>query len=157
MQNTPDNHRSAGLVRFYHALLIGRGGDDAEDDFARVAGQIASMYPEIRSLTDPAARLEAARRVVYGRDAGAVVCLEGRCQFSVHDCPFAPLAPEFLELCAFARTALNALFGEGVEQSEWIVRGDPRCTFAISRAAPDTTSQTQPGRSSNPPLAPPAT
>ncbi|MBI2246856.1 MAG: hypothetical protein HYU65_02805 [Armatimonadetes bacterium] len=138
MRNTPDYHRSAGLVRFYHALLIGRGRDDAEDEFARVAGQIASMYPEIRSLTDPAARLEAARRVVYGTDAAAVVCLEGRCQFSVHDCPFAPLAPEFLELCALARTVLDALVGEGVEQSEWIVRGDPRCTFVVEGRALDT-------------------
>ena len=96
----------------------------------------AAVHPEIRRRPDVAARLEAARALVFaGMDSSAVTPTENGFQFSLHECPVASLALEFGELCCAARTVLSGLLGQDVEQSEWIIRGDPRCTFEIRRTA----------------------
>lgn len=93
------------------------------------------MHPEIRTLSDPAQRLEAARKVLFGEtDSTPVERVGRRAQFSVTDCPLGPASMDFRDLCRFARMVLTELVGAEVEQTEWIVRGDPRCTFQVRAA-----------------------
>lgn len=104
--------------------------------FPTLGRVFASMHPEIRRLPDTPARLEAARRTVFaGIDSSAVTHTDTGIQFSIHECPLASVALEFGELCCAARMVLSGLVGQEVEQSEWIIRGDPRCTFEVRRAA----------------------
>lgn len=117
------------LLHFLDAQRSCRSRTVIEASFRPIAERLAAMHPEIRELPDPSARLEAARRVLFGAEADATMCTEGGCQFSVHSCPLVSTALEFRELCAVARAVLSALTGDEVEQSEWIIRGDPRCTF----------------------------
>lgn len=120
------------FLRFFHQWKRILGPVDVEGQFGRLADQIASMYPEIRALPDPAERLEAARRVLFGEaDSTPVVRLDRRCEFSLHSCPLGPSSLQFRDLCRFARMVLTELVGTEVEQTEWIVRGDPRCTFQV--------------------------
>jgi predicted ArsR family transcriptional regulator len=121
----------ADLLRFLDAQRSCRSRTVIEASFRSIAERLASMHPEIRELPDPLARLDAARRVMFGAEADAPVCTEDGCQVSMHSCPLVSTALEFRELCAVARAVLSALTGDEVEQSEWIIRGDPRCTFEI--------------------------
>jgi predicted ArsR family transcriptional regulator len=110
--------------------------DQIEAMFPSLGRVFAAVHPEIRRLPDVAARLEAARALVFaGMDSSAVNPTETGFQFSLHQCPLASLALEFGELCCAARMVLSGVVGHDVEQSEWIVRGDPRCTFEIRRTA----------------------
>lgn len=124
----------AHLLRFLDAQRSCRSRTVIEASFRPIAERLASMHLEIRELPDPSARLDAARRVLFGAEADATVCTEGGCQVSLHRCPLLSTALEFRELCALARGVLSALTGDEVEQSEWIIRGDPRCTFEIRAA-----------------------
>ncbi|HLE77620.1 MAG TPA: helix-turn-helix domain-containing protein [bacterium] len=110
--------------------------EQIEAMFPSLGRVFAAEHPEIRRIPDTAARLEAARQVVFaGLDSSPVTRTESGLQFSLHECPLASLALEFGELCCAARMVLSGVVGQDVEQSEWIVRGDPRCTFEIRRTA----------------------
>ena len=124
----------AHLLHFLDAQRSCRSRTVIEASFRPLAERLASMHPEIRELTDPSARLDAARRVLFGAEADATVCTEEGCQVSLHSCPLLSAALEFRELCGLARGVLSALTGDEVAQSEWIIRGDPRCTFEIRAA-----------------------
>ena len=120
------------FLQFFHQWKRILGPVDVEGQFRRLADQIAAMHPEIRALPDQAQRLEAARRVLFGEtDSTSVVRLDRRAQFSVIDCPLGPASLDFRDLCRFARMVLTELVGAEVEQTEWLVRGDPRCTFEL--------------------------
>lgn len=120
---------------FLHALFAGmhaEGRERIEALFQQVAEQVAAAHPEIRKLPDVRERMEAARRIFFGEaDSTGTGVTEDGLQFSMHTCPLAPLSMEFGDLCCMARQALSNLVGREVEQSEWIIRGDPRCTFEV--------------------------
>ncbi len=135
---------SAGVPEDYPALLRSlheagqhRGRREVEAAFAEVAARIAAAHPEIRQIPDVAARLEAACRVFFrGVEPQPVTRTDGHWQVSITTCPLAPLALEFADLCQLARLSLAELTGLEVEQSEWITRGDPRCTFEVRLPRP---------------------
>lgn len=130
------------LLRLLHAGLQRQGRGAVDGRYQEIARQVAMVHPEIRWLPDSFQRLEAARRVVFGDvDSTPTVIADGRCEFSFHTCPLATIALEFRELCGLARSVLSELVGAEVEQSEWIVRGDPRCTFEISASPQNDRSQ----------------
>lgn len=134
--------RYSEFLRLVYTAMQQEGQAPVEARFQRIACQIASLHPEIRLLPDCSQRLEAARRVVFGDvDSTPTVIADGRCEFSLHTCPLAPIALEFRELCGLARAVLSELVGAEVEQSEWIIRGDPRCTFEISASPQNDRSQ----------------
>lgn len=121
------------LLRLLHAAVQQQGRAAVEGRYQEIARQIAMLHPEIRLLPDSFQRLEAARRVVFGdMDSTPTVIADGRCEFSHHTCPLASVALEFGDPCGLARAVLSALVGEDVTQSEWIIRGDPRCTFEVA-------------------------
>lgn len=110
--------------------------EQIEAAFPRIARVLAVMHPEIRGLPDVSDRLEAARQQLFADvDSSPVVRTREGVQFSLHECPLASDALEFRDLCCAARAVLSAVTGDEVEQSEWIVRGDPRCTFEARAAA----------------------
>lgn len=126
----------------YHAFLEAlftsmraEGREAVEAVFHQAAARLAEAHPEILRLPDLPARLDAARRLFFGGDAAAVERTGAGYQFSISTCPLAPLSMEFADLCCVTRMVLSALVGQDVEQSEWIIRGDPRCTFEIRTAA----------------------
>ncbi len=122
-------------VTFLQALvaaLRAHGQERIEELFQQIADQVGARYPEIRSLPDVEARLEAARRLIFRDvDATEVRRTEDGYEFSLYTCPLAPVAMEFRDLCCVTRSLLRGLVGEEVTQSEWIIRGDPRCTFEV--------------------------
>lgn len=125
------------LLRSLHqeAQVVGR--QHAEARLGEVAARLAAAHPEIRQIPDLGARLEAACRVFFrGADPQAVHPADGGWQVSITTCPLAPLALQFADLCRLARLALSALTGLEVEQSEWITRGDPCCTFQVRPPPP---------------------
>lgn len=125
-----------GVLDAVFARLRTMAPEQIEPMFPSIGRVFAALHPEIRRLPDPAARLEAARALIFtGVDSSAVIPTETGFQFSLHECPLASLALEFGELCCAARMVLSGVVGQDVEQSEWIVRGDPRCTFEIRRTA----------------------
>lgn len=129
--------RYSGLLHMMHARLRRQSRADVEDSYNEIAHQIAVLHPEIRLLPNALQRLEAARRVVFGdMDSTPALAVDGRCEFSHHTCPLAPVALEFGDPCRLARAVLSALVGGDVAQSEWIIRGDPRCTFEL-QGTPD--------------------
>lgn len=88
--------------------------------------------PQIQELGDAGQRLEAARRLLFsGLDATPVERTDDGFQFSLGTCPLGPLSLEYSDLCSLARGLIGSLIGQEVEQSEWIGRGDPRCTFHV--------------------------
>ncbi len=120
------------LLRSLHEAWRVGGRREVEAAFAEVADRVAAAHPEVRQIPDIPARLEAACRAFFrGVDPQAVVPADGGWQVSITTCPLAPLALQFGDLCRLARLALAALTGLEVEQSEWITRGDPRCTFEV--------------------------
>ncbi len=116
-----------------HALWAMRawGRESVETLFPQVAARLAAAHPEIQGFPDLPARLDAARRLFFGADAGDVEPTETGFQFSISTCPLGPMSMEFCDLCSATRMVLGALIGREVEQSEWIIRGDPRCTFEV--------------------------
>lgn len=104
--------------------------------FPALGRVFGATHSEIRRLPDSGARLEAARQMVFaGVDSTPVTQTDTGVQFSLRECPLASGALEFGELCCAARMVLSGLVGEDIEQSEWIIRGDPRCTFEIRGTA----------------------
>jgi len=100
--------------------------------FHQIADQLAAEHPEIRRLADPAARLQAARRLFFpDAESTDVERTPDGVQFSLYTCPLAAVAMEYRDLCCAARGVLSALVGAEVGQTEWILRGDPRCTFEV--------------------------
>lgn len=127
----------AAFLRALFAGLEGREGMEAVT--AQMAERLAARNPEIRTLPDPASRLEAARRVFFpDAESTEVERTDQGYQFSLYTCPLAALSMEFKDACCMARGALEALVGSEVGQTEWIVRGDPRCTFEMKAPAGPT-------------------
>lgn len=117
---------------------------DVEGRYREIAREIAILHPEIRLLPDPLQRLDAARRVLFGDvDSTPAVMADGECEFSHHTCPLATVALEFGDPCTLARAVLSELVGAEVTQSEWIMRGDPRCTFQLN-ASPESQIEPRP-------------
>ena len=122
---------------FLRALFAGMADRERiEGVFQQMAAQLAAQHPEIRRLPDVPARLEAARRVFFpdAESTAAERTSEGY-QFSLYTCPLASVSMEFKDLCCMARGALEQMIGAEVGQTEWIVRGDPRCTFQVRHPA----------------------
>jgi predicted ArsR family transcriptional regulator len=114
------------------AAMRAAGTDHFDELFQRMGEQLTSEHPEIRRLSDPAARLEAARRVFFpDAESTDVEQTADGVQFSLYTCPLAAVAMEYRDLCCAARGVLAALVGAEVGQTEWIIRGDPRCTFEV--------------------------
>src|SRR3989304_1498123 len=108
-----DLRRRTGLSRStlrQHLGRMARGG--------RVRGYLVRRAPGRRRFCSDPAAPEAERP-------------DGGYQFSLYTCPLAPVAMEFRDLCCVTREVIRGLVGEEVEQSEWIIRGDPRCTFEV--------------------------
>lgn len=122
---------------FLRALFAGMGGRErAEPIFQQMAHRLAAQHPEIRKLPDLSARLEAARALFFpDAESTEVVRTDDGYQFSLYTCPLAAVAMEFKDLCCVARDVLSELAGTEVGQTEWIIRGDPRCTFEVRAAA----------------------
>src|SRR3989304_361749 len=120
-----DLRRRTGLSRStlrQHLGRMARRGETAE--------RVAAQHPETRAPPDMSARLDAVRRLFFSdAEATQVERTDGGYQFSLYTCPLAPVAMEFRDLCCVTRGVIRGLVGEEVEQSEWIIRGDPRCTF----------------------------
>jgi len=118
---------------FLRALFAGlEGRQQAERLFQQMAERLAARHPEVRQLPDVGARLDAARQVFFpDAESTPVERTDEGYQFSLYTCPLAAVAMEFKDLCCMARTVLSALTGVEVGQTEWIVRGDPRCTFEV--------------------------
>lgn len=128
----------AAFLRTMVAGMRAGGADQLDAVFERIARQLAADHSEIRRLPDPASRLEAARRLFFPEaESTDVERTADGVQFSLYTCPLAEVAMEYRDLCCAARGVLSALIGAEVGQTEWIVRGDPRCTFEVRpQAAP---------------------
>lgn len=124
---------SQTYAAFLRALFAGLDGREQVDGiFRKMATHLAAEHPEIRRLPDPAARLDAARRLFFpDAESTSVERTDDGYQFSLYTCPLASVAMEYRDLCCMARGVLEALVGHDVGQTEWIVRGDPRCTFEV--------------------------
>lgn len=122
-------------VTFLRALfgaLRGQGQDRLEGLFEQIAQRIAAQHPEIRTLPDAESRLDAIRRVFFHDvETTEIEKTPTGYQFSMYACPLAPVALEFRDLCCVTRSLIHDVVGGEVEQSEWIIRGDPRCTFEV--------------------------
>jgi len=120
------------LLEVLFARLRTMQPEQIEATFPAIARLLAGLHPQIRRLPDAAAKLDVARQVVFaGMSSSPVARTDDGIQFSIHECPLAETALEFRELCCAARTILSGLTGQDVGQTEWIIRGDPRCTFEI--------------------------
>lgn len=128
---------SQTYAAFLRALFAGLESREQVDGiFRQMAQRLAAEHPEIRRLPDMAARLDAARRVFFpDAESTAVERTDDGYQFSLYTCPMATVSMEYKDLCCMARGVLEALVGAEVGQTEWIVRGDPRCTFEVRTAA----------------------
>jgi predicted ArsR family transcriptional regulator len=128
----PPAQTYAAFLRSIVAGIRASGPDQLDALFRQVADQLAVEHPEIRRLSDPAARLQAARRLFFpDAESTDVERTTDGVQFSLYTCPLATVAMEYRDLCCAARGVLSALVGAEVGQTEWIIRGDPRCTFEI--------------------------
>ncbi len=120
---------------FLNTIISGMraaGPERLDTLFRQVADHLAGEHPEIRRLPDPAARLEAARRLFFpDAESTDVERTADGVQFSLYTCPLAAAAMEYRDLCCMARGVLSALVGAEVGQTEWLIRGDPRCTFEL--------------------------
>lgn len=122
----------AAFLRTMVAGMRAAGTDQLDEVFRRIGEQLAAEHPEIRRLPDPAARLEAARQLFFpDAESTGVERTSDGVQFSLYTCPLAEVAMEYRDLCCAARGVLSALVGAEVGQTEWIIRGDPRCTFEV--------------------------
>ncbi len=126
---------------FLRALFAGmEDRTQAEAIFRQMAERLAAEHPEIRQLPDPPARLDAARRLFFpDAESTDVELTDEGYQFSLYTCPLATVSMEYKDLCCMARDVLSTLVGAEVGQTEWIVRGDPRCTFELRAPAPPRT------------------
>jgi predicted ArsR family transcriptional regulator len=125
---------------FLRALFAGVADRDRIGTmFEQMADHLAAEHPEILRLPNPEARLEAARRVFFPDAESTTADRAGDgYQFSLYTCPLASVSMEFKDLCCMARGALERMTGLEVGQTEWIVRGDPRCTFEVRLPLPAT-------------------
>jgi len=120
------------FLRAVFGALRRQGQDRLEELFRQIADRVAAQHPEILALPDPGARLEAFRRLFFNDlETTEIERTPAGYQFSLYACPLAPVALEFRDLCCVTREVIHGVVGEQVEQSEWIIRGDPRCTFEI--------------------------
>src|SRR3989304_2570838 len=120
------------FLRAVFDALRSQGQERVDALFREIAERVAAQPPETRALPDMSARLDAVRRLFFSdAEATQVERTDGGYQFSLYTCPLAPVAMEFRDLCCVTREVIRGLVGEEVEQSEWIIRGDPRCTFEV--------------------------
>jgi len=125
----------AAFLRALFAAIADRAR--MEEIFDEMGERLAARHAEILRLPDPGARLEAARRIFFpDAESTAVEQTEVGYQFSLYTCPLAPVAMEFRDLCCMARGVLERMTGAEIGQTEWILRGDPRCTFELRVPAP---------------------
>ncbi|HEY6101710.1 MAG TPA: DUF977 family protein [bacterium] len=135
----PPAQTYAAFLRTIVSGMRATGPDHLDALFRLIAEQLAAEHPEIRRLPDPAARLRAARGLFFpDAESTDVERTADGVQFSLYTCPLATVAMEYRDLCCAARGVLSALVGAEVGQTEWIIRGDPRCTFEI-RPQPNPT------------------
>lgn len=111
-------------------------GEQGEEQIRRVveatADEIADRHREIAAIPDIEARIAAALAALLEDPQAAEIRRVGRgYEIILHDCPFLTLAGEFNEVCDITRELLIRLVGARVEQREWLVRGDPRCSFVL--------------------------
>ena len=122
----------AAFLRTIVTGMRAAGPEQFDALFRQIGDQLAAEHPEIRRLADPAARLAAARRLFFpDAESSDVERTEDSVQFSLYTCPLASVAMEYRDLCCAARGVLSALVGAEIGQTEWIIRGDPRCTFEL--------------------------
>ncbi len=126
----------AGVLRAILRVV----GDQGEAQVRRVveaaADEIARRHPDIAALPDLRARITAALAALMEDPRVAEVRSVGPdYEVVLHDCPFLELAREFNEVCEITRELLFQLTGAEVEQREWLVRGDPRCSFVVKHPA----------------------
>lgn len=127
----PPQTYASFLQTLFSGMRAG-GADRIELLFRQIAERLAAEHPEIRRIPDLPGRLEAARRLFLpDAESTDVERTEDGVQFSLYTCPLATVAMEYRDLCCMARGVLSALVGAEVGQTEWIVRGDPRCTFEV--------------------------
>lgn len=138
----------ATYVAFLRALFAGlqaQGREQIEALFRQVADGVAAQHPDIRALPNVRTRLDAARRLFFSDlETTEVQRTDDGYGFSLYTCPLASLAGEFGDVCCVTRSILSRLTGAPVEQTEWIIRGDPRCTFLV-RAGPAAAGSTDTG------------
>jgi predicted ArsR family transcriptional regulator len=128
----PPSQTYAAFLRTMVAGMRAAGSGQLDELFRKIGEQMAAEHPEIRRLADPAARLEAARQIFFPDAESTDVERTGDgVQFSLYTCPLAAVAMEYRDLCCAARGVLSTLVGAEVGQTEWIIRGDPRCTFEV--------------------------
>ncbi|KRT77590.1 MAG: putative transcriptional regulator [Armatimonadetes bacterium CSP1-3] len=108
------------------------GADHLEQILESVAADIAARHTYITRIPEVEARIRATLALLL-EDAGAaeVNRVGSRFEIILHTCPLIGLARECNEVCEITRRLLGRLVGARVEQREWLVRGDPRCTFAL--------------------------
>ena len=124
----------ATFLRAVFDALRSLGPERADELFQEIADLMAAQHPEIRALPAAAARLDAVRRLFFtDLETTEIQPTADGYQFSLYTCPLAPIALEFRDLCCVTRDVIRGLVGGEVQQSEWIIRGDPRCTFEIRR------------------------
>jgi len=108
------------------------GADHLEQILESVAADIAARHTYITRIPEVEARIRATLALLL-EDVGAaeVNRVGSRFEIILHTCPLIGLARECNEVCEITRRLLGRLVGARVEQREWLVRGDPRCTFAL--------------------------
>jgi len=125
----------AAFLRALFAAISDRA--QLEAIFQEMGERLAAQHPEIRRLPDLAARLEAARRIFFpDAESTTVERTDDGYQFSLYTCPLASVSMEFRDVCCLARGVLEQMIGAEIGQTEWIVRGDPRCTFEVRTPVP---------------------
>jgi len=125
----------AAFLRALFAAIPDR--ERLEELFQEMGERLAARHPEIRRLPDFGARLEAARRIFFpDAESTAVERTAEGYQFSLYTCPLASVSMEFRDLCCMARGVLEQMVDREIGQTEWILRGDPRCTFELRPPSP---------------------
>ncbi len=101
-----------------------------------VAAEIAEQHRDISTIPEAPARIRAALELLW-EDARTAQLRPGGRQYEIilPDCPLASLASEFNEICDITRELLATLVGAEVQQREWLVRGDARCSFVLRLSA----------------------
>ena len=111
----PETYQTFLQALFKAMRVCGR--EPVEGLFPQLAARLAAAHPEIQRLADTRARVDVARRLFFGGDAGEVEPTETGFQFSISTCPLGPMSLEFWDLCSVTRMVLAALTAQEVEQS----------------------------------------
>ncbi len=121
------------LRRAFEAIVRNGGAVNVEELCESILKDILEENRHIAAIPDLEKRVEAVLDILI--DLGSLRELKHTPEgfvLQIYDCPLSKLPSNYPQICKIPHVTLAELVGADVELTEWMVKGDHRCSFKIT-------------------------